>query len=401
MTQTSTRAGKYVAQPSGYSAFSPSFLPPSPPLEVDEEILLLLSDASIALGRLDGVADTLPNPDLFVMMYVKKEAVLSSQIEGTQASLSHILELESNIFNPDRPNDVEEIVSYVGALKYGLERLQTLPLSLRLIREIHGKLLENSRGIEKSPGEFRTSQNWIGPPGSNLKTARFVPPALDDMRASLGQWESYLHTNHELPPLIKAGIAHAQFETIHPFLDGNGRIGRLFITFYLCEQGILKLPLLYLSHYFKQNRSEYYDRLQSVRDKGDWEGWIKFFLSGVFQVGNEATQVAKSILSLRENHRSNILAAGKSSSMRVLNVYETLFSGPFVTAKLVSEHLGIPFRSASRIIDTLVEQGILEETTGRSRDRVYVYKQYLKLFENSEHATVEIQQIIEDSTQTN
>ncbi len=278
------RAGQYIQQPTGYKAFIPSDLPPNPSVGMDPEMWDLLSRADRALGRLDGSTEILPNPDLFVFMYVRKEAVLSSQIEGTQASLMDVLEFEAQAMDSGKPSDVEEVVNYVGAMNHGLQRLQELPLSLRLIREIHEKLLANVRGGERNPGEFRSRQNWIGPPGCKLSEAFFVPPPPVEMMRALGELEKFLHDESPMPFLIKVGLAHAQFETIHPFLDGNGRVGRLLITFLLCEKGILKRPLLYLSWYFKKNRGEYYDKLQSVRDRGDWESWLKFFLKGVEQV---------------------------------------------------------------------------------------------------------------------
>jgi len=268
---SSDRAGKYVRQIGGYKAFIPKNLPPDPPIKMDGEMLTLLSQADRELGRLDGSTETLPNPDLFVFMYVRKEAVLSSQIEGTQASLMDVLEFEAHAVRTGRPKDVHEVVNYVAAMNYGLDRLKSLPLSLRLIREIHAALLEGVRGSKRNPGEFRRSQNWVGPNGSTLASAIYVPPPPHEMGMALDNFEKFLHDKTSMPFLIKVGIAHAQFETIHPFVDGNGRVGRLLITFLLCQKEILKHPLLYLSHYFKLHRSEYYDRLQAIRDVGNWE----------------------------------------------------------------------------------------------------------------------------------
>ncbi|HDJ29884.1 MAG TPA: Fic family protein, partial [Candidatus Acetothermia bacterium] len=235
----SGRAGRYVRQPQGYRAFIPAPLPPNPPVRVDAQMQVALSQAELALGRLDGSIQTLPDPDLFVFMYVRKEAVLSSQIEGTQSSLDDLLEAEAKIFRADRPRDVEEVLNYVNAMNYGLERLRTLPISVRLIREIHKRLLKGVRGARRQPGELRTTQNWIGPGGCTLNEATFVPPPPSEVPKALGDWERFLHKDYAMPFLIKVGLAHAQFETIHPFLDGNGRIGRLLITFLLCERGIL------------------------------------------------------------------------------------------------------------------------------------------------------------------
>jgi Fic family protein len=300
------RTGRYVKQPTGYRAFIPADLPPKPPLTYDDELTRALSDADRALGRLDGVASVLPNPDLFVSMYVRHEAVLSSQIEGTQSTLEDIVQFEVEGTTTDQPKDLEEVINYVSAMNYGLRKLGALPLSKRLLCEIHRKLLQGVRGAERQPGQFRTSQNWIGPPGCMLDRADFVPPPPHEMQAALDNFEKFLHDRGTLPVLIHCAIAHAQFETIHPYLDGNGRIGRLLITLLLCEREILRQPLLYLSYFFKAHRAQYYDRLMAVRNDGDWEGWIKFFLRGVFEVSQGATTTARSILDLREVDRSAI-----------------------------------------------------------------------------------------------
>ena len=253
----------------GYKSFVPAKLPPDPPIVFDAEMQALLSLADRKLGRLDGITQILPNPELFVAMYVKKEAVLSSQIEGTQASFVDVLSAEYNQMDNQRRDDISEVVNYVNAMNWGLSELSHSPLSLRLIRNIHKKLLQNTRGSHRNPGEFRTSQNWIGPPGCTLNTATFVPPTVPDMENALSDLEKFFYEDDYMPVLVKIALIHAQFETIHPFLDGNGRMGRLLITFWLCQQEILTKPLLYLSYYFKQNRTEYYDRLMAVRKKGD------------------------------------------------------------------------------------------------------------------------------------
>jgi Fic family protein len=244
----------------------------------------LLSQADLALGRLDGSIQILPNPDLFVFMYVRKEAVLSSQIEGTQSSLQDLLAAEASILAPEQPPDVDEVINYVAAMNYGIARLRDLPVSVRLIREIHERLLHGVRGANLTPGELRRSQNWIGPGGCMLSEASFVPPPPHELPEALGSLERFLHTDDTLPLLVKIGLAHAQFETIHPFLDGNGRVGRLLVTFLLCEKGVLQKPVLYLSHYFKKHRQRYYELLQATRDDGDWEGWLNFFLRGVVSI---------------------------------------------------------------------------------------------------------------------
>src|SRR5579884_3180227 len=302
----SPRAGRYVKQPTGYRAFVPAPLPPDPPLALDRDVVAVLSRADQAIGRLDGVAQTLPNPDLFVAMYVRREAVDSSQIEGTQSTLEDVLAFELDPHTRDLPRDVEEVVNYVRAMNYGLDRLATLPLSLRLIREIHAELLQGVRGADKTPGEFRTTQNWIGAGHVSLAHATFVPPPVAELGQALDNFERFLHEERELPALVHGGLAHAQFETIHPFLDANGRVGRLLITFLLVFRGVLQRPLLYLSVYLKRNRAEYYDRLMAIRNSGDWESWLGFFLTGVAQTAEEATATARAILDLREEHRHRV-----------------------------------------------------------------------------------------------
>ncbi|RYG47623.1 Fic family protein [bacterium] len=382
--QTSRRAGTYVDQPTGYKAFIPTKLPPNPSVQMDDEMWTLLSNADRALGRLDGSTEALPNPDLFVLMYVRKEAVLSAQIEGTQASLAEVLELEAKVLDAAKPSDAVEVVNYIDAMNHGLSRLSELPVSLRLIREIHSRVIDSTRGAEKSPGEFRTSQNWIGASSSNLNTAKFVPPPFQDMQIALGELEAFIHDEAPTPSLIKVGLAHAQFETIHPFLDGNGRVGRLLITFLLCEKGILQRPLLYLSYYFKQHRSEYYDHLQAVRDGGDWEGWLKFFLRGVHQVAQEATQTARSIVKLREHHRDLILKQGGRSAGTMMRFLDQLFDHPIVTVGLVEKLVGIKFPNANNLVKAFTSMGILEEISGRERGRVFLYGSYFRLFHDEE-----------------
>ena len=261
---TAGRAGIYRQQTGGFKAFIPSAMPPNPPIRIEGRLQALLSQADLALGRLAGSIETLPNPDLFVFMYVRKEAVLSSQIEGTQSSLQDLLSAEAKLFTPDRPHDVNEVLNYVAAMNHGLARLDSFPVSVRLIREIHAKLLSGVRGSFLTPGELRTTQNWIGPGGCTLNEAIFVPPPPFEVPNALGDLERFLHAVDDLPLLIKIGLSHAQFETIHPFLDGNGRIGRLLITFLLCEKKVLLKPVLYLSYYFKRHRHLYYDHLQAV-----------------------------------------------------------------------------------------------------------------------------------------
>ena len=378
------RAGTYERQPTGYNAFIPASLPPDPPVAVTGELQDALSRADRELGRLDGSVQTLPNPDLFVLLYVRKEAVLSSQIEGTQSSLQDVLAAEAQILSPDRPRDVHEVINYVKAMNYGLERLEYLPVSVRLVKEIHRELLRGVRGSRLSPGELRTSQNWIGPAGCTINEAVYVPPPPAVLPDALASLEYFIHQNDEMPALIKVGLTHAQFETIHPFLDGNGRVGRLLITFLLTESNILHKPVLYLSHYFRRHRQMYYDRLQAVRSHGDWEGWLVFFLKGVAEVSREATATARRILDLREVHRRAItedLGRAAGNGHRTL---EYLYERPIVSVKNIQDLTGTTFAAANQLVSRLVSSGILREVTGRSRNRRFAYQQYINLFQSSQ-----------------
>jgi Fic family protein len=379
--QTSTRTGRYLKQATGYRAFVPAPLPPNPRITFDDAFLDVLSRADRAVGRLDGCAETLPNSELFVFMYIRKEAVLSSQIEGTQASLMDVLEFEAAT-REAIPRDVSDVFNYVAAMDHGLARLKTLPLSLRLIREIHARLLSGVRGAREA-GEFRDKQNWIGPAGSLLKDAIFVPPAPHDMHQALDSLEKFLHDKSPMPYLVRTGIAHAYFETIHPFVDGNGRLGRLLITFMLCEEKILRKPLLYLSFFLKKNRTEYYDRLQSVRDNGQWEQWLKFFLRGVAEVAEEATTTARKIVQLREQHRKLVTDKIGRSTGRALVLLESLYRQPVVSLSQISEVCRITFQGASDLAKHFSSLDILKETTGQKRHRLFAYARYLALLGES------------------
>ena len=376
------RSGSYIKQPSGYTAFVPAPLPPDPPLKMDGELTKLLSRADHTLGRLDGIAAILPNPDLFVAMYVRQEAVLSSQIEGTQSTLEDVLQFEVDEKSHDLPRDVAEVVNYVGAMNYGIKRLETLPLSLRLIREIHIKLMAGARGQDRAPGEFRRTQNWIGPAGTDLNSATFVPPPVPDMHDALDKYEKFLH-DESLPVLIHTGLAHAQFETIHPFLDGNGRVGRLLITLLLCQKNVLHRPLLYLSHYLKLHRAEYYDRLMAIRNDGNWEAWLKFFLRGVAEVSDEAIKTSRQIFALREQHREFVNTSVSSNVASGLRLLDYLYEQPIVNVRLVEKHLQSSFVTANKLVEQFVKLNILKETTGGQRNRRYSYFPYLGLFEAS------------------
>jgi Fic family protein len=377
MTESkSGRAGRYINQLTGYRAFIPAPLPPEPPLAISPVELGLLSEADQALGRLDGVASILPNPSLFVAMYVRREAVLSSQIEGTQSTLDDVLTYELEGESSDLPVDVHEVVNYVRAMYRGLARLSELPVSLRLIREIHAELLATGRGAERQPGEFRTSQNWIGPEGGTLATARFVPPPPHEMNQALDNLEKYLHAPSPWPHLIDLAMVHAQFETIHPFLDGNGRVGRLLVTFMLVQRQVLRQPLLYLSYYLRLHRTEYYDRLTAIREQGDWEGWIRFFLDGVRVTASEATHTAARIIALQEHHRHRVADLGTNA----LKLLDHLFQQPLVNINAVRTLLDVSFPTAAKLVSSFEELGILSEVTGFKRNRVYRYDEYLGLF---------------------
>ena len=380
------RAGRLIQQRTGYSAFIPSPLPPQPPVALTGALQALLSNADRALGRLDGSIQTLPNPDLFVLMYVRKEAVLSSQIEGTQSSLQDLLAAEAKVFAQEGSHDVAEVINYVKAMNHGLARLEKLPVSVRLIREIHEKLLTDVRGSKLTPGELRRSQNWIGPAGCTLAEAAFVPPPPEEVPEALGALERFLHQDDDIPLLIKVGLAHVQFERIHPFLDGNGRVGRLLITFLLCERGVLLKPVLYLSYYFKHHRQSYYDHLQAVRDSGDWEGWLAFFLRGIAEVSAQATETARCILELREKHRTLITEHFGRAAGNGHRVLEHLYKRPIISVKEVRTITGTSNPAANQLVQKLVKHGILIEFTGQKRNRRFRYDSYIRLFEEPEPA---------------
>lgn len=342
-----------------------------------DKLYPFLDKANAALGRLDGMSMILPNHSLFLYMYIRKEAVLSSQIEGTQSSLSDLLLFE----NEDAPgapvDDVTEVSNYVAAMNYGLERIKELPLSLRLIKEIHVQLMSTGRGSAKHPGEFRTSQNWIG--GTRPGNAKFVPPPPDRLMECLDSFEKFFHDESiTLPILIKAALAHVQFETIHPFLDGNGRLGRLLITFMLCQDGILKEPLLYLSLYFKTHRDDYYALLQSVRENGDWEAWVEFFLTGVIETSNQATLTAKRILELFERDNKNINVSGKPTGA-VLAIHNYLRANPITSTTKIKEACNISLPTVLRSLSSLEKLGIVREVTGKERHKIFVYNNYIDI----------------------
>ncbi|HFD87400.1 MAG TPA: Fic family protein, partial [Gammaproteobacteria bacterium] len=356
-------------------AFVPSPLPPDPPVRF-EGLYGLLEDANRALGRLDGVTSILPDTPLFLYMYVRKEALLSSQIEGTQSSLSDLLLFESHEAPGVPLDDVQEVSNYVAAMTYGLERLRDgFPLSLRLIREIHGVLLESGRGSTRQPGEFRRSQNWIG--GTRPGNALYVPPPPNQVMEAMGDLENFVHAGTpDLPLLVKAALVHLQFESIHPFLDGNGRLGRLLITFMLCANGALKEPILYLSLYFKSHRQQYYDLLQRVREQGDWEAWLEFFLTGIKETSDQATETARQILALFEKDRIRIESLGRPAAS-ALRLHQYLQTRPLTTVPAAVSELSLSPPTVRKSVGHLVELGIVRETTGRQRGRLFVYDGYL------------------------
>lgn len=373
------RAGFFMNSAVGYKSFVPAKLPPNPQIQYDDELQGLLSLADRKLGRLDGVTQILPNPELFVAMYVKKEAVLSSQIEGTQASFVDVLSTEYNQADDQRHDDVKEVINYVDAMNWGLEQLSSFPLSLRLIRNIHARLIHNTRGANKNPGEFRASQNWIGPAGCTLNTATFVPPTVPDMNVALGDLELFIHQEDFIPALVKIALIHAQFETIHPFLDGNGRMGRLLITFWLCQQNILTKPLLYLSFYFKKNRAEYYDRLMAVRKNGDWENWIKFFLRGIAEVSDEATESARAILKIKED-ATNALYQKDGTNSNYQRLLNYLFEQPFIKRSDVEQYLNVSNPTAGSILEVFCQMNILVDCTpDKTRNKMYAFGKYLDI----------------------
>lgn len=372
MNSKKNRAGIFIQQPEGYKTFKPCKLLSQIEIKYDDEMMRLLSEADRKIGRLDGITQIIPNPGLFLVMYIKKEAILSSQIEGTQASLSDVLELEEKV---KRNAEITDVFNYIKAIDEGLEELKKLPISLRLIRNIHRKLLSSGRGSSKKPGEFRTDQNWIGPKGCSIKEASFIPPTVSDMKESLYDLEEFLHYSNDMPTLVKIAIIHSQFETIHPFVDGNGRIGRLLITFLLCQNNILEKPLLYLSYYFKKYRLEYYDQLMNVRQNGDWESWIKFFLKGVADVSDQATQTGKDILKLKNKCEEKIRESNNAYAKRLL---EHLFTVPFITKNKVKEFLNTSYPTASKTVELFCEYGILKDNTpNQQRNKQYKFTEYM------------------------
>ena len=372
------RAGTYKNNLSGemaYKSFMPSVLPPNPPIELDKDIIDLLVKANKQLALLEGISNRIPNIHLFISMYVRKEALMSSQIEGTQATLEDVLDpcLEENTNRP-----VGDVVNYIKATDYAIKRLKELPLCNRLIKEAHEVLLSGVRGQNKSPGEFRHSQNWIGAAGCNLQNARYIPPSVEDMIQAMSDLEKYINGDDELDVLIKAGLIHYQFETIHPFLDGNGRIGRLLITLFLMEKKVLSTPSLYISYFLKKNRIEYYDRMNEVRLKGNYEQWIKFFLEAIYESANDAVETIDKLTSLHDNYCLKIKGLGRRAK-NAMRVFEYLESNPIIEIQKTAKELDIAFNTMSSIVKDLISIGVLEQTSTQSRNRTFAYKEYLEI----------------------
>ncbi len=367
-----------VRSPRGYFAFVPAPLPPV--VRYDDALVLALSRADSALSELSGLGRLIPNPHLLIAPYVRKEAVLSSRIEGTSTDLSELLKDEAGAHVPERdPADVREVRNYVSALEYGVRRLKTLPLSLRLVRELHERLMRGVRGDRSTPGEFRRSQNWIGPPRSTIETATYVPPPVEEMSACLNSWERFLHERGKLPDLIACALMHEQFEAIHPFLDGNGRVGRLLITLYLLERERLSQPLLYLSAYVERNRDEYYALLQAVRTRGEWNSWLLYFLRGVDEISKEAVDRAWRLTNLREKLRKKLARHGTA-----VQLLDELFKNPYVTVARAQKLLGVTNPTARQAVKRLQGAGILQETTGRDWGKLFLAKPILKVLDMDE-----------------
>ena len=381
----SERAGRLVtvhSGPDGYAAFVPAPLPPDPPLSIDDRLQSLLDEANQALGRLDAVTLLLPDPAQFLYSYIRKEAVLSSQIEGTQSSLSDLLLFENEVIPGAPLDDVEETSNYIAAMSLGLSRIASgeLPLSNRLLREVHARLMHGVRGGDQAPGKFRRSQNWLG--GTRPGNARFVPPPALEVQPAMSDLERFLH-DASAPILVKAALAHAQFETIHPFLDGNGRVGRLLITLLLTSERVLQQPLLYLSLYFKQHRDTYYERLQAVRIHGAWEEWLAFFLEGVVTVAGSATETARRIRALVDRDREAIHGLGRGAAS-ALRVHELAGRRIVLSSRVAATELGLSVPTVNAALGRLEAAGILREATGRRRGRLYVYDDYLQLLQAEE-----------------
>jgi len=370
--------GRYIKQPSGYQAFIPDNFPPEAGFNLSDKLIRKATDATLAVGRLDGITYLLPDVDFFLFMYICKDAASSSQIEGTRATMVDALEAQAEVTR-DLPDDVDDITHYIHALNYGLERLQDFPMSLRLIKEVHKELMQGARATQRTtPGEFRSSQNWIG--GASLNEAHFVPPPSNDLLQLLGKLEHFIHDDVALPHLIKAGLIHAQFETIHPFLDGNGRVGRILITLYLWLNNMLKRPVLFLSSYFKRHQTVYYNKLDAYHE-GYVESWLDFFLDGVIKTAEEALETAQAITKLREKDLHKIQKLNKTASESAVKILPELFKLPIVNAKKIEAWTGYSRRGALKVINRFVELGILEQKDEyETYDKLFIYRRYVDIF---------------------
>ena len=373
-----SRAGVTIRQKEGYLVFIPKPLPPHPYLDLNDSLLSLLSKADRALARLDGITYALPSPDLFLRMYIRKEALLSTQIEGTQATLKGVLAYEADLTSSDDPKEIKEVINYISAMEQGLNRISEVDISL--ILSLHKILITGTRGASKKPGFLREIQNYIGPPGSTIFEAVFVPPPPEKVGSLLRDLLIFWKNDDSIPPLIKASLIHAQFETIHPFLDGNGRLGRLLITLFLCEKKVLHKPLLYLSLYLKRNQDLYYQLLNDVRYEGAWELWIHFFLQGIQEISEEALITAQEIISLKEKVIDQLLI-GEKTSLLTIKLTDLLFKSPIITAPQIQESLHTNRQTEYDMIHTFEQFGIISEITGKKRYKKYLFREYIEIIE--------------------
>lgn len=373
------RAGAFVSNLTGemaYQSFRPAPLPPNPPIVLSGELVAKLVDANKKLAALDGLSARIPNMDLFVSMYVRKEALLSSQIEGTQCTLDDIL---NPLMEENTNRNVSDVVNYIKATEFALNRLHSLPLCNRLIKETHAVLMEGVRGQEKSPGEFRYSQNWIGGQGSTIRNARYIPPNPEDMQTAMSDLEKYMNGDDSLDPLIQAALIHYQFETTHPFLDGNGRVGRLLITLFLMEKGILSHPALYISYFLKMNRIEYYDRMTQVRKTGDYEQWVMFFLQALSDSAGDAIQTIDALTVLHNQSVAKLGAFSKRQQTNLLKLFAYIETNPIIDVQKTAAALGLSYNTVSRMVTILVDEGILRQTDKAGKAKIYSYADYLDI----------------------
>ena len=373
------RAGAFVSNLTGemaYKSFRPAPLPPNPPIALSGELVAKLVDANKKLAALDGLSARIPNMDLFVSMYVRKEALLSSQIEGTQCTLDDIL---NPLMEENTNRNVSDVVNSIKATEFALNRLHSLPLCNRLIKETHAVLMEGVRGQEKSPGEFRYSQNWIGGQGSTIQNARYIPPNPEDMQTAMSDLEKYMNGDDSLDPMIQAALIHYQFETTHPFLDGNGRVGRLLITLFLMEKGILSRPALYISYFLKMNRIEYYDRMTQVRKTGDYEQWVMFFLQALSDSASDAIQTIDALTALHNQSVAKLGAFSKRQQTNLLKLFAYIETNPIIDIQKTAAALGLSYNTVSKMVTILVDEGILRQTDKAGKAKIYSYADYLDI----------------------